>query len=228
MAPPPILDRSATPYRPQLRHNDVLPDCAVVGLINGALAVEALNTGGDLAIAPDVEVPFYATCAGCESSMAAIAATDGLVLLDVLRRQAAHGFDIGAVAPLVASFGTLPLTRAAIATAVAKFGFAYLGVDLWQRDVDSVGGLWDVGGDPGGLVGGHCVVAWSYSGLGDGDVVLLATWGVLQPVTWRWLLTAVREGYALLWPQLRRADGTDWDGVDMPTLRAAMAGWLAA
>ncbi len=229
MAPPATLDRSGIPFRPQLRHNDVWPDCVAVGLLNGMLAVEALNTGGDLNIAPDVEVPFYAACAGCEPTPAAIAATDGLVVLDALRHQAVHGFDIGGVNRMVADFGTVPLTRAAIAASMATFGCAYLGVDLHQRDMDTIGGVWDAGNsDPGTSVGGHCLLGWSYTGLTSDDTVLLATWGALQPVTWRWMDSRLREAYALLWPQLRRADGTDWDGADLDVLRADLAKWRAA
>ena len=51
MAPPDRLARSGAAFAPQLRNNDTLPVCTSVGLLNGALGIEALNTDGDLAIA---------------------------------------------------------------------------------------------------------------------------------------------------------------------------------
>jgi hypothetical protein len=229
MAPPARLVRSGVAFAPQLRNNDTLPVCTSVGLLNGALGIEALNTDGGLAIAEGVELPFYAGCVGCTPTAAAIAATDGAALLDVLRRQSTVGFDIGAVAPMSADFAAIPVTdRAGLANGMALLGVGYWGVDLYERDMETPEDQpWDDDGTPAGaLVGGHCLVAWDYAGLGETDTGRLATWGRFQPFTWRWARARLREAYVLLWPQFQRADGTSWAGVDVDQLRADVARWV--
>jgi len=217
--PPPRLDRSAVPFQPRMFKNDILPTCTAAGLANAALAVSAL-ANYRVAI-EDAKVPaFFAACVGCAPTDAAMAATDGAVLLDVLARQAATGFDVGDQVPLVALSGTLPLTRDALAVCMNDLGVAYLGIDLYERDMDGVqaGAVWDGldavqaglrldddGSDPGALVGGHCCCAWDFTGLGDTDTVRIATWGMLVPVTHRWLRSRLREAHGLYFRQLAPA-----------------------
>ena len=226
-APPPAtLDRSAVDYRPQLLGNDAYPNCTVVALINAALAVEALQTNAALAFNDQSWVPFYASLAGCAPTPEAIAATDGLVLLDVLRRQGTQGFDIGAVAPLTGDFGAVPLDRASLALCMARLGGVYLGIDLYQSDMDAVdeGRGWSANGmgAVGPLVGGHCVWLWAYEGLQPDDTVQIATWGALQPATWVWVLARAREAYAILYP------GIEGPSVDVAALKAENQRWLSA
>jgi hypothetical protein len=220
------LDRSGIAYQPILADNDSLPTCTVAALLNAALAVEALQGAGGLAIKDGCWLPFYAALAGCDPTPAAIAATDGLMLLDVLRRQGTQGFDIGAVAPLTGDFGTVPLDRASLAGCMARLGVVYLGVDLFQVDMDAeaAGRNWDwYGAAPlSSSIGGHCLTMWSYTGLGDGDGVQLATWGQLQVATWAWVESRAREAYGLLLP------GLEGPGVDVAALRAENAKWLSA
>ena len=112
---------------------------------------------------------------------------------------------------------------------MALLGIGYWGVDLYERDMDTpCDEPWDDdGASPGALVGGHCLVAWDYAGLGDTDTGRLATWGRLQSFTWRWARSRLREAYVLLWPQLQLADGTNWAGVDIERLRADVERWGA-
>ena len=206
----------------------LLADCTVAGLINAALAVEALASNSALAFDAESWMPFYAALAGCAPTPAAIAATEGLVLLDVLRAQGTKGFDIGAQAPLTGDFGTVPLNRAALAGCMARLGFVYLGVDLYQADMDShPNDTWDTIIPAGAPVGGHCLVLWAYTGLdADGiegdDLVKIATWGTLKTATWRWVENRAREAYAILYPAIEAP------GVDVAALKAANARWLSA
>ncbi len=209
--PPPVaLDRSATVFEPGLYCNDTLPDCTAVALANAARGVAALN-GFDLVL-DQARVPaFYADCIG---NPADLAATDGAVMLDVLARQATHGFDIGPQA-LYGLHATIDArSRSALACGMARLGVGYWGVTLRDRDMERAP-VWDVraGRDDGGVVGGHAVIAWDYSGLADGDTLRIGTWGAWQPATWAWVAARLDEAYGIVWRQLERADGTFYGGV---------------
>jgi hypothetical protein len=214
-APPrAVVDRSGIPFSPGLYQNDSLPDCTAAGLANAASAVAWAEQGFQPVIQPALVVDFYAACINRPSATdAELMATDGAVMLDVLTRQATLGFDVGQQVPLVGLFGTLPLAN--IPHAIDRLSHAYLGVTLRERDMD-MAALWDVqdGRDDGAVVGGHCLVAWDYTGLQDGDTVRLVTWGQFQPATWPWLRARVDEAYALTWRQN--------SGVDADTLRAEL------
>jgi|HubBroStandDraft_1064217.scaffolds.fasta_scaffold09885_10 hypothetical protein len=223
--PPPTLDRTGIAYQPILANNDSLPTCTVAALLNAALAIEALQGAGGLAIKDGCWLPFYAALAGCAPTPEVIAGTDGLVLLDVLRRQGTRGFDIGAVAPLTGDFGTVPLEINSLASCAAGLGGVYVGLDLYQSDMDAVdvGRPWAANGmgAVGPLVGGHCVWLWSYEGLQPDSMIQIATWGALQQASWAWLLPRLQEAYGLLLPGIEGPD------VDLAALKVANARWLA-
>ena len=223
MPPPPRLDRSHIAFQPGLYGNDHLPDCTAAGLANAAGMVAAIN-GFELAIDADKVPLFYAACVGVPATDAAMEATDGAMLLDVLTRQVQSGFDVGLPVPMVGLHGTLPLQRSVLASAMARLGHTYLGVTLLERDMDQAA-VWDVSADDGAVVGGHCVVAWDYGGLGDGDTVRLATWGGWQPATWQWLAARLDEAHGLVWRQLATPGGVDI-GVDVDALAADLAGMV--
>jgi hypothetical protein len=222
-APPPAtLDRSGINYQPQAWGNTDYPDCTAAGLLNGALASEALSTGGALNIAPLAWMPFYCACAGCAETPAAIGASGGAAMLDCLKRQGTQGFDIGAVAPLTGDFGVVALDRLSIARAIVAMGWVYAGIDLFQADMDATG-TWEAWPNPGAAVGGHCIVLWDYNGLGDTDTVGIATWGGFQECQWaRWDQIA-REAYCVFFPMTVAADV-----IDVVALAQANAEWLTS
>ena len=116
--PPVVLDRSATAFEPGLYYNDTLPDCTAVALANAARAVAALN-GFDLVLDPARVPAFYGACVG---NPADLAATDGAVMLDVLARQAASGFDVGPQT-LYGLHATIDRhSRSALASGMARLG----------------------------------------------------------------------------------------------------------
>lgn len=223
-APPPaVLDRRDVDYRPRMFGNNILPDCSAAGLANLALAVSTL-AGAEIAIDDALVPAFYAACVGCAPTESAMAATDGAVLLDVLRRQVVQGFDVGGQTAFVGLSGTVPLRRTYLAQIVSQLGGAYLGVDLYERDMEG-GAVWDADGrDPGALVGGHCVVMWDYLGLADTDTLRIATWGGLQSVTWRWLANRLREAHGVFWRQLAPADSSP---IDADALAGELRAWAA-
>jgi hypothetical protein len=211
IAPPPTLDRSGIDYRPRLFGNDALPDCSAAGLANGMLAQGAL--GGIEPVVLDGLVPtFYAGCVGVPATFEDMAATEGAVLLDVLQRQARGGFDVGEPVPLFGFAGTVPTDRASIAHCMAEFGGCYVGVDLYERDMEGAPTLDDDGVQPSGaLVGGHCMWLWDYLRLDDRATGRAATWGTRQPFTWRWMMARIREAHGVWWRQLMPAVPTALD-----------------
>jgi hypothetical protein len=210
VSPPLRLDRHAIAFAPELYANDVLPDCTAASLANAARGVAALN-GYDLVVDPSCVPAFYSVCIGNPVNLAA---TDGAVMLDVLARQAAQGFDIGPQT-LHGLHGTIDSQgRSALAHGMARLGVGYWGVILRERDMERAA-LWDIRDDrdDGDIVGGHAVIAWDYSGLADDATVRLGTWGSWQPATWAWVSARLEEAYCIVWRQLERADGTFYDGL---------------
>jgi hypothetical protein len=226
--PPPVLDRSRVPFVPAMDDNNVLGDCTAVGVANAARGMAALD-GFGINIPTDRVVALYSASTGY---VPGDPATDqGGVELDVLGYQASHGFDTGDQAPLVGAFATFdPRDRVTFANVMAKFGTAYLGVNLASADLDT-SAVWDTatpGDQTPGSWGGHCLLAWDYTGLGDTDTVRLATWGTLQPCTWRWLADRCEEAHVLIWRQLMKANALNFAGLDYDGLRATNLAWADA
>lgn len=216
--PPAKVQREHVAFTPGLYRNDEFPNCTAVALVNSAAGIAALN-GYELAIDPALVPSFYASCVGCEPTDAAIAATNGAVMLDVLERQARTSFNIGPQA-LAGLFGTLPHARSAIASSIARLGHAYLGVALRERDME-MPPVWRATADDGDPVGGHAIMAFDYTGLRDTDTVRIGTWGRWQPAQWSWLEARVEEAYALMWRQLGTPGGDNL-GVDADQLAIAL------
>lgn len=201
--PPAVLDRTLADFGPLMFDNDRYGDCTAVALANCARGVAFLN-GFDLVVDPDKPLAFFADCVGNPPDLAA---TDGAVALQVLQRQARFGFDVGPQM-LVGNYGTIALSRSALALAMNRLGPIYLGVTLREREMDTTG-VWDVqpGRDDGPVVGGHMIPAWSYAGLADDAEVQIGTWARWQAVTWAWLAARLDEAHGLCWRQLARSDG---------------------
>jgi len=231
-APPPQLNRDAIAFAPRLYRNDTLPDCTAAGLANAADAQAALNGLGAVAIDEQQVVNFYGDCVGCADA-AQLAATDGARELDVLSYQGRNGFDVGLPAPLVADCATFdPQDRGLLANAMAHLGSGYFGVALAIADQATAEGIgvWDTntpassGDSTPGSWGLHCLLCWSYSGLGDTDVVRLATWGGLQLATWRWMASRVEEAHAVIFRDLVGAN-QPFGGLAYDDLKAASLAW---
>ena len=231
-APPPQLDRDAIAYAPRLYRNDTLPDCTAAGLANAADAQAALNGLGAVNIDEQHVMNFYGACVGC-ADPAQLAATDGARELDVLSYQARNGFDVGLQAPLVADCATFdPQNRGLLANVMAHLGSGYLGVALATADRAAAepGGVWDTNTPAGagdstpGSWGLHCLLCWSYDGLGDTDVVKLATWGGLQSATWRWVASRIQEAHAVIFRDLVSAN-QPFGGLAYDDLKSATLAW---
>lgn len=222
----PVLDRSAVPFAPRMFGNNDLSDCTAAGLANTALALGALDGFQPVVDESAVEA-FYSATSGYIPGQPA---TDvGAVLTDVLAYQCRAGFNSGAQL-LTGPWGTVdPFDRNLLALGMETFGTVLAGVALSEADMNRVGQVWDIGtmstgGDPTpGSAGLHCLAAFDYSGLRDGNLVRLATWGALQPATWRWVERAIREAHVVVWRPVLATTGANWNGLDYAALVAAAA-----
>lgn len=221
--PPASLDRGAA-FTPGMYGNDTLPDCTAAALANSARSSFVMFAGTDLAVDQDKVPAFYAECVGltAAATVAEMEATDGAVMLDVMMRQARHGFDVGPQL-LAAVFGTLPVRRTVLASAMAHLGHADIGVTLYEADM-TLPPAWSTGYAPGKPVGGHAVMLLDYEGLGDSDTVRVGTWGAWQRATWAWLEARTDEAYALVWRQLLGVDPP----VDADMLEAQLQRFMTA
>ena len=227
MLPSPVIDRRQVPFAPRMFDNDTLPDCTAAGMANLTLAIGALNGFQPIVLDPAVPA-FYADTIGQHgATLAALAATDGAVMLDVMRYTASRGFSTGAQL-LVPRFGVLAVDRLRIATAIDRLGGAALGVTLYARDMDGAESpaTWTADGNPGAVEGGHALMAWDYSGLDNDHTVRLATWGGFKTCTWAWIEARCDEAYGLVFDQLGQTNGQSL-GVDFAALDAALAGMAA-
>ena len=140
-------------------------------------------------------------------------------MLDVLKRQGTQGFDIGLPAPLSGDFGTVALDRNSIARGIAALGWLYGGIEVFQADMDATA-IWEAWSNPGADLGGHCLVLWGWTGMGDRDCLIAGTWGSLVQIDWaRWDQIA-RECYGVLFSMTQPA------GVDTVALAEANRQWL--
>ncbi len=190
---PKDLPRSDLVWTPTLADNDALPTCTVAGLMNSA-RMWALLHGFDLVNVEDKLLAFYAAVAGCAPTKAAIAATDGLVMLDVLEHAQRIGFDIGAQAPIVPDLAMIHMPNmGALKDAIFTKGSAYVGITLYEPDMQP--GASYTGAPSGSVVGGHCLDPWSFTAGGFG----VATWGRTIHANAEWLMSRIDEAYAVTW-----------------------------
>jgi hypothetical protein len=197
-APPPVdLPRPGILAKPSLVLNDTLPTCTMAGLLNHLRAWVQQFHGFDLPENDQLLLDLYGAVYGCAPTVEAIAATDGLVLLDVLEHIQANGFRIDGQNVVELTFTALDISNpTAIRDAIDKSGGAYLGITLYQADVAP--GLTEWTGDvasAGPAVGGHCVMPKGYAGA----TFETATWGELMPTDEAFLMPRLAEGYDIRW-----------------------------
>jgi hypothetical protein len=167
----------------------------MAGLVNAARAWAMAFHGFDLVINEDALLGVYSAINGCAATQPAIAATDGLEMLDVLEYVSVHGLDVGQQARLMLDFARIdPTDDQAIREAINAVGAAYLGVTLYQNDVNPDAPWNDA--PAGDVVGGHCIAPCNYP---DADSYTTATWGEWMPSTRGWFAPRIDEAYRLTW-----------------------------
>jgi hypothetical protein len=173
-------------------YNLTLPTCTVVGLLNCARLWTIKQHKFDLAYELPRLLTFYAAVAGCEPTTAAIAATEGLRLLDVLEYAQANGFQINTQDVLVPLFRRIEVAdMTSMRQAIATTGSVYPGYDLTPADMNSP---W-TGNVAIPVYGGHCAPGIGYTSAGFTD----ATWGMEQPCDDAWVLSRIQEAYRIEW-----------------------------
>lgn len=216
-AAPVTLDRSALPFVPRAYAAGQGPTCVLDGLINLAFQVNVINNGTALVTADDAVPRAYGALAKCEPTLAAIEATDGLVIADVMAWQARDGFDIGQQAPLTGLAGVLPNDPTVLADAVRRLGGALLGVRLYQQDMDDFAdGLDWMSPAAGPIVGLHAMTWWD---MRSPKMALGSTWGRLQFFSLPWLVARLDEAWGWISMEFASAGGADI-GVDFAALQA--------
>lgn len=198
-APAPIdCPRPTILTKPSLVHNDVLPTCSIAGLLNYLRAWVQQEHGFDLPENDQLLLDLYGMIYGCPPTIEAIAATDGLVLMDVLEYIQANGFRIDGQNVVELTFSAIDATDlGAVRDSIDKTGGAYLGVTLYEADVAPGLTAWSPNGmgAVGGIVGGHCITAKDYTKTAMTD----ATWGELIVADDAWLLPRLDEAFSLRW-----------------------------
>ncbi|OUI98367.1 hypothetical protein [Acetobacter cibinongensis] len=209
---------------PLMLANDQIGDCTSVGIANHLRATASL-AGYQIDVSTGNAVRFYSESTGYTPVNAE--SDQGGVEVDVLGIAGRDGYhlDHGTYYPL---WGTVdPQDRNALALVVAGMGCAYLGVQL--AAADQAPGVWDTdrtGDNTPGSWGGHCLLLWDYTGLGDNDLVTLLTWGTQQKATWRWLHSRIMEAHGIIWPQMVLPSGFYPTGPDLERLRVDNAAFL--
>ena len=192
--PPAECPRTEWQWTPTLADNIQLPTCTIAALAN-SLRSYALLHGFDIAEIVDQRLlDLYATLAGCAPTEAAIGATDGLVMLDVLEYVQVNGFNYGGQTGIPCQFRSLdPTDTDAVDDAIFRLGSVYAGVTLYAGDVVP-GAAWQ-GKPVGAAVGGHCIApfGWTLGGMRD------ATWGETLESDMPWWRSRADECYALTW-----------------------------
>jgi hypothetical protein len=199
---PAVLDRHAVDFTPCLDGNDRLSNCTVVSVANMIRGRAALN-GYHAYVDTAKVIEFFLAAAGNPPDPSTI---EGLIYLNVINRQATLGFDTGHD-KLYGIPGTVGISRNSLAVAMNELGSVGMGIILKQKDMPTAipTPVLDIGPNDGVEVGGHAVIGFDYTGLGDLDTVRMGTWGYWQNVTWRWLESRIDEAHGISWPQLKAA-----------------------
>jgi hypothetical protein len=199
-AVPASLDRTAIPFRPLMLDNDRYGICTFASATNSRRGQSWVRNGTDWTTAQPSVVASFAACAGILNTDAALAACQGLRMLDVIDWAQTRGIDMGnqtIEVPTVRSVA--PTDRNGMAHAIDVAG-SWLGVDLTQEDINALAAGDPLLGPPAGpFLEGHAIDLWDYKGLRDTDTLRIATYAGFYTADWTWIATRTQEAYCLTW-----------------------------
>lgn len=127
----------------------------------------------------------------------------------------------GGVDKLTAFVEVDPANMADVRQVIYECGVCYIGFDVPQFAMNTVGQLWDVqpGEDNPTIVGGHAVILSAYDEVGPTCI----TWGAPQKMTWAFFERFTDEAYALADSDWIKATGMTPAGLTMDALEAQMS-----
>lgn len=230
MIAPPRLNRDHVAIQPKMDGNNRLGNCTAAGIANAIRAQAALG-GFQCNITELDTIAFYSCSTGYDPLKPGT--DEGGVETEVLKYQSQHGFHGEAQTDYDGLWGNVEAQDLNMLRVVmARLGVGYLGVNLALADQQD--GTWDTDtpasfGDPTpGSWGGHCLLAWDYTGTNDTDIVRLVTWGALKSATWRWVKSRMEEAHGLYHPQMFNALGRNFAGIDRDKLASDCASFASA
>jgi hypothetical protein len=201
--------------------NDDWSDCVFAGNAHIVEQQTALGEGSELSVTTTQALAEYSRVTGFDPNAGPPGEnpTDqGALIQDGLADLRKNGL-AGCKIAAFARCSETDLTE--IKLALAELGAVDLGVNLPQSAMDqfNAGQPWTVVPHDGGLLGGHCVVAFGY----DADWVYVVSWGRVVPVSWQWFAKYVEEAWAVVSQAWAGKNGKDPEGVDLVTLGAEFA-----
>ncbi len=203
--PKPVLDRRGINFTPDVDGNNDLPDCTAVQMANSIKAFSTLYAGVGYSTPLISVLTLYANTVGCPITIEAIKQTNGAVYADIVKTACSAGIAVAPQLEAVPDVALLDNSVTQLANATDLYGCASIGIRLYDKDEQTIasGGLLDAdGSDPGTLQGRHMTMTWDYSGFAETNTWRINLWGVLYPVTLRWIQARIDESWAQMWRNL--------------------------
>lgn len=200
--------------------NNTLGDCTCAGMYH-ALQVWTANANPPIDTEPDSNaILLYSDACGYVPGNAT---TDqGGVEQDVLTYAMLSGLPMGTSGTdrhrITAFVEVDPRNQADIEITIADCGVCYIGFNVADYAMTTVGQLWDVRPGTPNIIGGHCVILAAYDSVGPTCI----TWGKTQKMTWGFFQAFTDEAYALADADWIRTTGTSPAGLSITDLETQM------
>lgn len=222
IAPPPasVDYTAALPADLGMMGNDSLGDCTCAAL-GHALQVWTANANPPMNTEPDANIiSLYSSACGYVPGNSA---TDqGGIEQDVLTYALLSGIPAGAGGTsrhrLTAFVEVDPSNQADVKLTISEGGLCYIGFNVADYAMNTVGQLWDVQPGTPNIIGGHAVVLVAYDSVGPACI----TWGKLQKMTWAFFEAFTDEAYFLADSDWIEVTGKTPGGLSMADLETQM------
>lgn len=224
--PPPTVDYTVgLPATLGMMGNDSLGDCTCAAL-GHALQVWTSNANPPMDTEPDANIiSLYSQACGYAPGNSS---TDqGGNEQDVLSYAMLSGIPTGPNGAqrhrLTAFVEVDPSNQADVKLTIFDCGVCYIGFNVPDYAMNTVGELWEVQPGPAKIIGGHAVILAAYDAIGPTCI----TWGKTQKMTWGFFAAFTDEAYALADPDWIEATGTCPAGLSLADLETQMQGLRA-
>lgn len=219
LSPPPtqVDYTSVLPADLGMFGNDRLGDCTCAAVYH-ALQVWTANANPPIDTEPDAEaVSLYELA--CGYNPADPNTDQGGVEQDVLQYILLAGAPVASGAHRISAFVEVdPSNQSDVKLAINDCGLAYIGFNVPDYAMQTVGQLWDVRPGTPNIIGGHAVVLAAYDTVGPTCI----TWGKLQKMTWAFFEAFTDEAYMIADADFVKATGISPAGYSLVELEAQM------